>query len=56
MSGRTFVRSREAKADLRVMAASLAHRLEGAATWAGTWRVIYRNWVRSDSYAFSEVH
>ncbi len=50
------MRSREAKADLRVMAASLAHRLEGAATWAGTWRVIYRNWVRSDSYAFSEVH
>ena len=56
LSGPAFVRAREAKADLRVVAARLARPREGATTWAAPRRVIYRNWARGDCYVFSEVN
>lgn len=56
LCGPDYVRVREAKIDLRVVAARLARPLDTSAPWAQARRVIYRNWVRGDSYAFSEVN
>lgn len=56
LNGPAHVRSREAKADLRVVAERLARPVERSAPWTRARRVIYRNWVRGDSYVFSEVN
>jgi hypothetical protein len=56
LNGPAHVRSRAAKADLRVIGARLARPTEPVAGWDKTRRVIYRNWVRGDSYVFSEVN
>ncbi len=53
----SYVRSRWAKHDLRVIAASLASPMaDSSLTWARVQRVVYRHWPTGSCYVFTETN